>query len=206
MGPQASGKGTIGEMLSEHFKLPLISAGDLLRNMSKGDPRYIEAKKLMDQGKLAPFELLADLLIARTDADDCHDGYIIDGWARSMKNLDFFNPGFDKVIYLTIPEDEIIKRLSNRRTCVSCGDIYNIVTVPPKVENVCDKCGGKLVQRDDDREEAIKVRLNIFKTDTIPVIHHFKKQGILLEINAEASPKEVFAHTLKALNIKDDQY
>ncbi len=206
MGPQASGKGTVGKMLSDKLALPLISVGDLLRSMPEGNPRAQEARELMAQGKLAPFELVADLIISRVSQDDCHDGYLLDGWARSMDNLNFFNPGFEKVLYLKLEHAEIIKRLSNRRTCSSCGAIYNIVSVPPKVEGICDKCGGTLVQREDDKEEAIGKRLSIFNNETLPVIEHFRKLKTLVEVDASKSPAEVFSLALEALNIKHDQY
>lgn len=202
MGPQGCGKGTIGDMLGAKLGYPVISAGQLLREMPESHPRYLEAKALMDQGKLAPFELLADLIIARVSLDDCKSGYILDGWARCMDNLKFFNPGFQKVIYLTISPETTIERLTNRRTCVQCGAIYNIKTVTPKVAGVCDLCGGALAQRDDDKEEAIRARLKIFESETLPVIDYFKKQHVLVEINAEPAPEIVFNSVLKALIIK----
>lgn len=202
IGPQGCGKGTIGDMLGEKLGYPVISAGQLLREMPESHPRFIEAKNLILAGKLAPFELLADLIIARTSLDDCKSGYILDGWARSMDNLKFFNPGFQKVIYLTISKETTVERLTNRRTCKHCGAIFNIKTVPPKNPGICDICGGELIQRDDDKEEAILQRLEIFNTETLPVINYFKAQGILIEINAEPAPDIVFNSVLKALIIK----
>lgn len=202
MGPQGSGKGTIGVMLSNTLGLPLIAAGELLRSMSKSDPRYIEAMALMNEGKLAPFELLVDLILSRINLDDCRRGYILDGWARSMENINFFNPGFDKVILLKISKETTLKRLSTRRTCNQCSSVFNVVTKPPKVDGVCDNCGGTLVQRADDTEAAITERLAIYDKQTTPVIEFFKKRGTLLEIDGEGTPEEVFNLIMQKLEVK----
>ena len=202
MGPQGSGKGTIGVMLSNALGLPLIAAGELLRSMSKSDPRYIEAKTLMNEGKLAPFELLVDLILSRINLDDCRRGYILDGWARSMENINFFNPGFDKVILLKISKNTTLKRLSTRRTCSQCDAVFNIISKPSKVEGVCDNCGGTLVQRADDTEAAITERLAIYEKQTTPVIEYFKKRGTLLEIDAEGTPDEIYKLIMEKLEVK----
>ncbi len=199
MGPQGSGKGTIGILLGASLNIPLISVGDLLRELPQTHPRYNEVKKAMDAGQLVSTELLAGLIINRVGLDDCREGYILDGWCRQEEDIDFFNPGFDKVIYLKISTQTTIERLSTRRICSVCGAVYNIVSKLPKIAGICDICGGALVHRDDDKEEAIKKRLEIFTTQTLPVINHFKELGVLVDIDAEGSPKSILEAVLLAI-------
>ncbi|HLB51701.1 hypothetical protein A3F07_00715 [candidate division WWE3 bacterium RIFCSPHIGHO2_12_FULL_38_15] len=200
VGPQGSGKGTIGEMLSKRLGIPLISVGDILRDLPKDHPKYQEVQDTINGGNLAPVEIVGELLKERVSKSDCTNGFIFDGWARRLKDIEYFDPGFDKVILLNISPGTSVKRLSSRRTCENCGSIFNIETVKPKVENVCDVCGGMLLQRDDDKPEAIIKRLDIFNEETMPVIDYFRKKGVLLEINAETLPEEIFENVLRALN------
>lgn len=201
LGPQGSGKGTIGELLSERLNIPVISSGNLLRSMNPNHPRYQEIHNLIDEGNLAPQDFIADLIKDKLKELNAEDNFILDGWGRAMIDLSFFDPGFDCVILLTISRETSLKRLTNRRTCEKCGDVYNILSNPPKVENICDECGGKLVQREDDTPEAINERLDIYYTETQEVIDHFKKKGILVEVNAEDSIEEVFKKTLQVLGL-----
>jgi len=200
MGPQGSGKGTIGKMLSQHLKLPLVTLGQLLRDLPESNPRYNEVNDLMDRGELVPFDIAAALLKERISHEDCVNGYIMDGWARNMENLAHLDPDFDKVLVLTIAKETSVKRISGRRTCDTDGKIYNIHTLPK--EDLAN-CKGMLVQRDDDTEEAVKKRLAIYYSETQEVIDHFKKKGIVVEVNAEGMPDEVFADVLAALDISD---
>jgi len=199
VGPQGCGKGTIGKMMSEYYNIPLISAGHILRNLPENHPDKDTVGKHMARGELVPQDLVARLLREETSKDICKDGFIFDGWARAMIDLEYYDPDFDKVIYIKISPETSIKRLSFRRTCSSCGAIFNIISVPPKVENVCDICGGTLVQRDDDTEEAVNRRLEIFNTETMEVIDYLKKQGKIIEIDGEGTPEEVFQLVLEAL-------
>ncbi len=205
MGPQGSGKGTIGEMLSNHLHLPLIAVGDVLRSIPQDHPWYEEFHTVMNKGELAPQGKVAQLLKERTSQPDCKNGFIQDGWGRKMIDLEYFDPGYDLVLFLKISPETTVYRLSNRRTCRNCNKVYNIITAPPKVENVCDVCGGELYQRKDDTEEAIRRRLAIFNSDTQEVLDHFRKQGKLIEIDGEPMPDEVFESVKKAVENISDQ-
>lgn len=199
MGPQGCGKGTIGEMLSDKLDIPLISVGEMLRNVPPSHPRYKELTSFLNRGLLSPQDLVAELLKERVLQPDCANGFIFDGWGRKKIDLEYFDPGFDKVILLEISPETSILRLSNRRTCRKCGKVFNLITVPPKKEGVCDECGGELYQRDDDTKEAINTRLSIFYHDTQEVLQIFKKRGILIEIDGEPAPEVVFQSVMSAL-------
>ena len=200
LGPQGCGKGTVGKMLSDKYRIPLISSGQALREVPPHHPRYTELHEYMDNGLLAPQDFVASMLRERTSKPDCSNGYIMEGWGRAMIDLKYFDPGYDKVVVLDIKPETTISRLSNRRTCRKCGKVFNIVTVPPKVEGKCDECGGDLYQREDDTESAIKKRLEIYSTETREVVNHFRDKGILLNVDAEPAPEEVFASVVSALN------
>lgn len=199
MGPQGCGKGTIGGLLSKKLGIPLLSVGQLLRDIPKSHPQYQEVQDLLARGQLIPVEVTVDLMKNRTQHDDCRAGYLMDGWGRRMADIEFFNPGYDHVIYFKINPETILNRLSTRRTCSQCGAIYNIVTIKPKVEGICDKCGGTLIQRSDDTAESIQKRLDIFNKETQPVIEHFRSLGLLREIDGEGLPQVVLERALSAL-------
>jgi adenylate kinase len=198
IGPPASGKGTIGELLSSKLKVPVISGGDLLRAIPNTHPRYKELHAKMDVGDLAPSDLIADLLRERVSHPDCAQGYILDGWARKLDNLGYFDPGFDLVLFLNISEDTVVRRVSGRRMCEADGEIYNIYTMTP---DQLLKCDSDFTQREDDKEEVVRERLKVYKEETTPVINYFKKQGILVEIDAEPSPEDIFKNICQALGI-----
>ena len=199
IGPQGSGKGTVGKKLSEYLHIPIISVGEMLRNLPEDHPRKKEVDDQLESGVLVSENVVVELLKEETSKESFKNGFIFDGWGRSMDNLRAYNPGFSKVIYLSIPEDESVRRLVSRRTCEKCGAVFNVISVPPIVPGVCDFCGGKLVQRDDDTEGAIKKRLEIFKSETQEAIKYFKEKGLLVEIDATGTPDEVFELVKKAL-------
>lgn len=201
IGPQGCGKGTIAEMLSSQLHVPYIAVGQLLRNIPVESPIYVEIHKYLDVGELVPITLLGDVLKSRLKNSDCTSGFILDGWGRQMIDINFYDPGFDKVIFLKIAPETSIYRLASRRTCKKCGKIFNLNTVKPKVFGLCDLCGGELMQREDDTESAIRRRLDIFSTQTMEVINYFRGLGILVEIDAEPLPPIVFQAVLDALNL-----
>ncbi len=199
VGPQGSGKGTVGGMLSRHLSIPLISAGHILRELPLEHPRKKEIDDYMEKGDLVPQDLVASLLREETSKESCQKGFIFDGWGRTMMDLKHYDPDFDKVVLIKISPETSVNRLSSRRTCSDCGAIFNVISVPPKVEGICDICGGALYQREDDNEEAVKRRLDIFNTETMEVINYFRETGKLVEIDGEGSPEEVFRLVLEAL-------
>ena len=202
LGPPGVGKGTIAKMAVEKYSIPQISTGDLFReNMSNETELGKKAKEYIEKGGLVPDEVTVGMVKGRLGKDDCKKGYILDGFPRTIPQADSLE-GFekiDKVINFTAPDELIIKRLANRRTCKECDAIFNLVTVPPKEEGKCDKCGGELFQRDDDKEETVKNRLETYKKQTKPLIDYYKKKGIIADVTGEGTPDSIFADTDEVL-------
>ncbi len=196
MGPQGSGKSTIGTMLSQELGVPLIAVGNILRSISESHPSYGLVSSTMRSGSLVDASVVASLLRERVSEPDCAMGYIMDGWGRRLEDLKAFNPGFDVVLNLDIPYDVSLKRISGRRLCTSNGKVYNIYTLPPEM---LSECTGDLIQRPDDVEEAVKRRLDIYYSETQKVIDFFKEAGVLRVINAQVPPEQVFKACLVAL-------
>lgn len=201
IGPAGSGKGTIGEMVSDYLNIPQVSLGHILREVPESHQWYRKINEQMDEGVLVDQDKAATLLKEELEKEKYTGGFVLDGWFRSMENVRLYIPEIDKAFYLSIPRDESVKRLTSRRTCEKCGDIYNIYFSPPRKAEICDECGGKLRQRDDDTPEAINERLDIFEEERVPVIKYLKDKGILTEINGLGSPQEVFERVKSALGI-----
>ena len=208
-GPIGSGKGTYASRLAQIFGIPQISTGDLFREIVKtGSPLGKEVKRIMDAGGLQPDEITIQILKERLAKPDTNNGFILDGFPRNMeqaKALDEITK-IDAAVLLNVPEWLLLKRLTNRRVCRKCGEIFNILTLPPKKEGVCDKCGGELYQRHDDQEEAIRVRLSIFKKDTEPLINYYKEKGVLKQISCDkldSPPEENVQKILDVLGVKE---
>lgn len=199
IGPPASGKGTVGEKLSERLNIPLISVGELLRALPEDNPLKEKIDEIMERGDLVPQSIVAQLLKEEVSKEASKNGFVFDGWGRKKEDLNYFDPGFDKVVLLEISPETSLRRIFSRRTCEKCGAVYNIDSVPPKKEGICDVCGGKVVKRDDESEEITKRRLGIFYNETKETIGLYKKNGKLLEIDAEGTPNQVFDLVLKAL-------
>lgn len=205
LGPPGAGKGTVGERLSEILNLPLISTGDLLReNVKEKTILGIRAKEYMDKGELVPDEIVMSVLMERIKRDDCKDGFLLDGFPRNINQaeiLEKFINGDDeiKVIYLEADDDFLVKRLSNRRICENCGAIYHLINIPPKVDGICDKCGGKLIQRDDDKEEVVRNRLKVYHNLTSPLLDYYRKKGNLYKVRGDGKLEEIISEILKIL-------
>jgi len=192
IGPPGGGKGTQSKFLIEHFKIPQISTGDILRdNIKNQTPLGEEAKKFMNKGELVPDSLIMNMIKKRLNIDDCNNGYILDGFPRTIpqaqgldKLLKDMKQKLNHVIVMDVPDNLIIERLSNRRSCKSCGQLYNLLFDAPSDINKCDKCNGKLYQRTDDNPDTIKQRLLVYHDQTKPVINHYKTQKITKFINS----------------------
>jgi len=207
-GPQGSGKGTYASRLSQKFGIPAISTGDLLRSMREDPVNGKLIREYQDKGLLVPDELVLKILKERIAKEDAKHGFILDGFPRNMSQANALDKmiKMDYAVLLNVPEWILLKRLSNRRTCKSCGTIFNVLTLPPKVEGICDKCGGMLYQRPDDTEESIMRRLSIFKKDTEPLVNYYKEKGILREISCDrldSPPEENVQKILDVLGVKE---
>ena len=201
LGAPGAGKGTQAEILCRELSIPTISTGNILRAAIKnGTPTGLKAKSYMDAGQLVPDDVIIGIVTERLAEDDCKNGYILDGVPRTIAQaaaLEKAGITFDDVISIEISDETIMERMSGRRVCESCGASYHMVAVPPKQEGVCDKCGGKLVQRKDDAPETVKNRLKVFHDETEPLKAFYEKMGILKEIQGnqpiEGATKDILA-------------
>jgi len=200
LGAPGAGKGTQAEMICEKYSLPHISTGDIFRaNIKNGTELGMEAKKYMDQGLLVPDELTVKILLDRVAKDDCKNGYVLDGFPRTIPQAEVLDKALtelgDKVDYainVDVPDENIINRMSGRRACVTCGATYHVVYAPTKVEGVCDKCGAELILRDDDKPETVKNRLDVYHKQTQPLIEFYSAKGVLKEVDGTKAMNDVF--------------
>ncbi|MFH1770563.1 MAG: adenylate kinase [archaeon] len=203
-GPQASGKGTQAIQIAEYFDIPQISTGEIFRaNIAQGTELGKKAKEILAQGNLVPDKITNEIVKNRLEENDCKNGFILDGYPRTRNQAEFLNTlpyKFDAAINLKIPQKEIIKRISNRRVCIDCKENFNLIYKLPKTEDKCDKCGGKLVQRGDDKPEAIEKRLGIYHSQTEPLLKFYKEKGILIDINGEQPIGDVFKEVIEKLS------
>ncbi|NOX72042.1 MAG: adenylate kinase [Candidatus Micrarchaeota archaeon] len=196
LGPPGSGKGTTASRVAPKLGIPHISTGALFReNISQKTPIGIEAEKYVEDGKLVPDEIVMRMLVERLEEDNCKKGFILDGVPRTLPQAEMLEKmtGIDIVIYLDVPDDIVIARNSARVSCEKCGRIYNLRTLPPKKEGVCDVCGGKLVRRPDDEPDVIRERLEVYRKETAPLIDFYKQKGILRKVKCDKidEPPEV---------------
>lgn len=195
-GPQGSGKGTQADKLSAKFNIPHISTGDLFRQAVGSESELgKEVRGYLKAGQLVPDETTVKLLKERLSQPDAQHGYILDGYPRNQKQLEYLQDNFSEpnfVVALEIREVESIKRIASRRVCPKCGANYNMISNPPKVDETCDKCGTKVVQREDDRPEAISKRLETYHQQTAPLLDYYAKQGVLARIDGQGGIDEVF--------------
>ena len=207
LGAPGAGKGTQAKMIAEKYTIPHISTGDIFRaNIKEGTPLGLEAKSYMDQGKLVPDELTVKILLDRVAKDDCKNGYVLDGFPRTIPQANVLkealakqNDKIDFAINVDVPDENIVRRMSGRRACVTCGATYHIEHVPPKKEGICDKCGSNLILRDDDKPETVLNRLKIYHEQTQPLIDFYNNEGILKEVDGTIDVKDVFENITKIL-------
>jgi adenylate kinase len=208
-GPPGSGKGTQAKLLAPKLKVPHISLGDLLREAVRGGTKTgLLAKGYLDAGKLVPDNVAIDVAEEAVKKEECRKGFVIDGFPRTLEQAVLFDKllgrlkfNLVKVLYIDIPMAEILRRLTGRRSCRKCGAVYHIAFNPPKVENKCDKCGGELYQRHDDTEDVIKVRYEVYKKQTMPLIDYYTKSGKLAHLDGTKAVAEVFKEVCDAVGV-----
>ena len=209
LGAPGAGKGTQAKKIAELCKIPHISTGDIFRaNIKEGTELGKKAKSYMDAGELVPDELVCDLVVDRIQQDDCTNGYILDGFPRTIPQAEALTNALNAIeqklahaLNFDVPDENIIKRMAGRRSCVGCGATYHVEFNPPKVEGVCDVCGEELVLRDDDKPETVKNRLNIYHKETQPLIDYYEKQGLVSTIDGTQSMDKVFDDIRKILGV-----
>ena len=200
LGAPGAGKGTQAKMLAEKYSIPHISTGDIFRaNIKEGTELGKKAKEYMDKGLLVPDELVVDLVIDRFKADDCRNGYILDGFPRTIPQAEALDAALaaqgekmDYAINVEVPDENIVNRMSGRRACVGCGATYHIKYNPTKVEGICDVCGKELILRDDDNPETVLNRLKVYHDQTQPLIDYYGKAGIVKEVDGTVDMNDVF--------------
>ena len=203
LGAPGAGKGTQAELICQRLHIPAISTGNILREALKsGTELGRKAKTFMDAGNLVPDDVVIDMLKERIAQPDCKDGFILDGFPRTIPQaeaLDAMGVVIDRVIDIEVPDEKIVTRMSGRRVCEKCGASYHLVYNPPKVEGVCDKCAGALVQRKDDNAETVRDRLTVYHNQTEPLKSYYAAQGKLFEVNGDRDVEAISADILKEL-------
>jgi adenylate kinase len=200
MGPPGAGKGTQAKLLEERFDVPHISSGDLLRSaVKRKTPMGKRAKRFMDRGELVPDDIFLGAMQERLARNDCARGFILDGFPRTVAQtealasiLSTTGTKMDSVVSIIVLREELVKRLSGRRTCRDCGAMYHIIFDPPSNPGICNKCNGELYQRDDDQEDTITARLDVHERQTAPVLAAYSERGLLHEVDGIGSPDQVF--------------
>ena len=207
LGAPGAGKGTKAKKIADRYQIPHISTGDIFRaNIKEGTELGKKAKSYMDQGLLVPDELTLELIMDRFQNPDCANGYVLDGFPRTIPQAEALTAALEKngdsidyAINVEVPDENIITRMSGRRACLACGATYHVVYAPTKEEGVCDRCGEKLVLRDDDKPETVKKRLDVYHSQTQPLIDYYTKQGKLAEVDGTQSVDAVFDAIVKIL-------
>ena len=200
LGAPGAGKGTQAKQIADKYSIPHISTGDIFRaNIKNGTELGKKAKQYMDQGALVPDELTCDLVMDRIQQDDCKNGFVLDGFPRTIPQaealdaaLGKINEKMDYAIDVDVPDENIVNRMSGRRACLNCGATYHLISIPPKVEGICDRCGSEIVLREDDKPETVQKRLKVYHEKTQPLIDYYKNQGILKSVDGTQPMDEVF--------------
>lgn len=207
LGAPGAGKGTQAKKIAAKYDIPHISTGDIFRaNIKNGTELGNKAKTYMDQGLLVPDELVVDLVVDRVQQDDCKNGYVLDGFPRTIPQAEALDKALaalgDKVDYaidVNVPDENIVNRMGGRRACVGCGATYHLVYAPTKTEGICDVCGKELILRDDDKPETVQKRLNVYHEQTLPLIDYYTKAGILKTVDGTVDINDVFAAIVEIL-------
>ena len=201
LGAPGAGKGTQAKMIAEKYSIPHVSTGDIFRaNIKNNTELGKQAKAYMDKGELVPDELTVKILLDRVAQDDCSNGYVLDGFPRTIPQAEVLDEALTKLgesidfaINVDVPDENIVKRMSGRRACVTCGATYHIEHVPPKKEGICDNCGSELILRDDDKPETVLNRLNVYHAQTQPLIDFYTAKGVLKDVDGTQDMMDVFA-------------
>ncbi|CDF58867.1 adenylate kinase [Thermobrachium celere] len=207
LGPPGAGKGTQAKLIVQKYNIPHISTGDIFRkNIKEMTHLGIKAKEYIDKGQLVPDELTVEIVKDRIKEDDCKNGFLLDGFPRTVAQADALNDvlnslgtKLDHVININVDENNLIVRLTGRRVCPKCGASFHVAFNPPKVEGICDYCGAEVVQRADDSEETVKNRLSVYYKQTQPLIDYYTKNGLIRNINGEQEINEVFKEICNVL-------
>lgn len=207
LGPPGAGKGTQAVKIVEKYNIPHISTGDIFRENIKNQTELGKrAKAYMDRGELVPDELVVEIATDRLTKDDCKNGFLLDGFPRTIfqaEKLDEFltqrGEKIDKVINIDVEKDALVKRITGRRVCKSCGASYHVVNIPPKKDGICDLCSGELIQRADDTEETVLNRIDVYNKQTKPLVDYYDKAGVIINIDGNKDLDDVFADIIKGL-------
>ena len=207
LGPPGAGKGTQAVKIVEKYNIPHISTGDIFRENIKNETELgNRAKAYMDRGELVPDELVVEIATDRLTKDDCKNGFLLDGFPRTIfqaEKLDEFlaqrGEKIDKVINIDVEKDALVKRITGRRVCKSCGASYHVVNIPPKKDGVCDLCNGELIQRADDTEETVLNRIDVYNKQTKPLVDYYDKAGVIINIDGNKDLDDVLADIIKGL-------
>lgn len=209
LGAPGAGKGTQAKKIADKYQIPHISTGDIFRaNIKNGTELGKKAKTYMDQGLLVPDELVVDLVVDRLAQEDCKNGCVLDGFPRTIPQAESLDAALaakgeaiDYAIDVDVPDENIISRMSGRRACVACGATYHIVHIPTKVEGVCDRCGERLILRDDDKPETVKKRLDVYHAQTQPLIEYYTKKNVLKSVDGTQDMEAVFQAIVNILGV-----
>src|SRR5262245_13692712 len=215
LGPPGAGKGTQAERLREDFDIAYIATGDMLRKaVAEGTELGQKAKTYMDNGDLVPDEVIIGVILEEVEGEAAQDGFLLDGYPRTVEQAEALATALGRrdrqltaVLCITLPDDEVVRRLSGRRMCAESGHVYNIHTDPPKHDEVCDQDGSRLVQRDDDREETVRKRLAVYHRQTSPLVRYYEERDLLRRFDGTRSPTEVHDHiraTIATLRLEDE--